>query len=179
MVDVGRDDGARSAIFSYFGRIRQNEFDRGTPVGRLPGCPRPSIPNVTKGFARYSKPGERRLALLKRRSQPDLGSRRHTSQSMSLATVGWMCWNFWTLRQRSDSIHTLSSEPCTGDKADCVGPMSASLIGHLESSAFRLSTAAVSMSLAGSCFSSELGTKALPSWDSRTRWNNLYRGLAI
>jgi hypothetical protein len=26
---------------------------------------------------------------------------------------------------------------------------------------------------------SGLGTKALPSWDSRTRWNNLYRGLAI
>ena len=33
--------------------------------------------------------------------------------------------------------------------------MSASLIGHFESSAFRLSTAAVSMSLAGSCFSSD------------------------
>src|SRR5262245_63490133 len=33
--------------------------------------------------------------------------------------------------------------------------MSASLIGHLGSSAFRLSTASVSMSLAGSCFSSE------------------------
>jgi len=24
-----------------------------------------------------------------------------------------------------------------------------------------------------------LGTKALPSWDSRIRWNNLYRGLAV
>jgi hypothetical protein len=24
-----------------------------------------------------------------------------------------------------------------------------------------------------------IGTKALPSWDSKTRWNNLYRGLAI
>ena len=34
--------------------------------------------------------------------------------------------------------------------------MSASLIGRLRSSAFRLSTAAMSMSLAGSCFSSEL-----------------------
>src|SRR5271154_1790292 len=33
--------------------------------------------------------------------------------------------------------------------------MSASLIGHFESSAFRLSTVAVSMSLTGSCFSSE------------------------
>src|SRR5262249_20381982 len=34
-------------------------------------------------------------------------------------------------------------------------PMSASLIGRLGSSTFRLSTTAVSMSLAGSCFSSE------------------------
>jgi len=24
-----------------------------------------------------------------------------------------------------------------------------------------------------------IGTKALPSWDSRTRWNNLYRGLTV
>jgi hypothetical protein len=24
-----------------------------------------------------------------------------------------------------------------------------------------------------------IGTKALPAWDSKTRWNNLYRGLAI
>ena len=26
---------------------------------------------------------------------------------------------------------------------------------------------------------SGIGTKALPSWDSRTKWNNLNRGLAI
>ena len=25
----------------------------------------------------------------------------------------------------------------------------------------------------------EIGTKAVPSWDSRTRWNNLFRGLAV
>ena len=37
----------------------------------------------------------------------------------------------------------------------CFPTMSASLIGHLGSSAFRLSTTTVSMSLAGSCFSSE------------------------
>jgi hypothetical protein len=24
-----------------------------------------------------------------------------------------------------------------------------------------------------------IGTKALPLWDSKTRWNNLFRGLAI
>ena len=57
--------------------------------------------------------------------------------------------------------------------------MSASLIGRLGSSAFRLFTTTVSMSLTGSCFSSELGARALPSWDSRTRWNNLLVGLAV
>src|SRR6266566_1150969 len=44
---------------------------------------------------------------------------------------------------------------------------SASLIGHSGSSAFRLSTSTVSMSLTGSCFSSESAPGALPSWDSR------------
>src|SRR6266699_3809024 len=57
--------------------------------------------------------------------------------------------------------------------------MSASLIGHSGSSAFRLSTTTVSMSLTGSCFSSESAPGALPSWDSRTRWNNLSGGLAV
>src|SRR6266498_1783422 len=84
--------------------------------------------------------------------------------------------------------------------------MSASLIGHSGSSALRLSTTTVSMSLTGSCFFSNrpfrvkrfetihhysvdvahglvllfgIGTKALPSWDSRTRWNNLSGGLAV
>ena len=57
--------------------------------------------------------------------------------------------------------------------------MSASLIGHSGSSAFRLSTTTVSMSLTGSCFSSESAPGALPSWDSRTRWNNLLGGLAV
>ena len=41
--------------------------------------------------------------------------------------------------------------------AETAGPqMSASLIGRLGSSAFRLSTITVSMSLTGSCFSTEL-----------------------
>jgi len=39
--------------------------------------------------------------------------------------------------------------------------MSASLIGRLGSSTFRLSTTAVSMSLAGSCFSSESAHRPL------------------
>ena len=54
------------------------------------------------------------------------------------------------------------------------GGMSASLIGHSGSSAFGLSTTTVSMSLTGSCFSSESAPGALVSWDSRTRWNNLF-----
>src|SRR6188508_923475 len=57
--------------------------------------------------------------------------------------------------------------------------MSASLIGRSGSSAFRPSTHSVSMSLTGSCFSSESAPGALPSWDSRTRWNNLSGGLAV
>jgi hypothetical protein len=57
--------------------------------------------------------------------------------------------------------------------------MSASLIGRPGSSTFRPSTTAVSMSLTGSCFSSESALRALPSWDSKTRWNNLMVGLAV
>ena len=56
---------------------------------------------------------------------------------------------------------------------------SASLIGRWGSSAFRLSTTTVSMSLTGSCFSSESAPGVLPSWDSRTRRNNLSGGLAV
>src|SRR6478672_4273184 len=40
-------------------------------------------------------------------------------------------------------------------------------------------TATVSTSLAGSCFSSESAPRALPSWDSKTRRNNLLVGLAV
>jgi hypothetical protein len=59
------------------------------------------------------------------------------------------------------------------------GPMSASLIGRLGSSAFRLSTTtAASVSLA-TCFSSESAPRPLHDGDSRTRWNNLYRGLVV
>src|SRR6516164_8069081 len=43
----------------------------------------------------------------------------------------------------------------------------------------RLSTTTVAMSLTGACFSSESAPGALPSWDSRTRWNNLSGGLAV
>ena len=81
--------------------------------------------------------------------------------------------------------------------------MSASLIGRSGSSAFGLSNTAMAMSLAG--FSNRpvgvkrfqalqysdgnvarglvllygLGTSARPSWDSKTRWNDLLGGLAV
>src|SRR5215471_2081265 len=57
--------------------------------------------------------------------------------------------------------------------------MSASLIGRLGSSTFRLPTTSVSMSLTGSRFSSDSAPRALPSWDSKTRWNNLSGDLAV
>jgi hypothetical protein len=72
------------------------------------------------------------------------------------------------------AIHFGTFLPCQPRRA-----MSASLIGHSGSSAFRLSTTTVSMSLTGSCFSSESAPGALPSWDSRTRRNNLLGGLAV
>ena len=83
---------------------------------------------------------------------------------------------------------------CHVSRTDHRAMMSASLIGHSGSSAFRLSTTTVSMSLTGSCFFSNrpfrvkrfqtihhysvdvahglvllygIGTKALPSWGSR------------
>src|SRR6266576_1503335 len=80
------------------------------------------------------------------------------------------------------TILLANSEPSThGTNRKCqnASTMSASLIGHSGSSAFRLSTTTVSMSLTGSCFSSESAPGALPSWDSRTRRNNLSGGLAV
>ena len=49
------------------------------------------------------------------------------------------------------------------------GPMSASLIGHLGSSTFRLATMPVSMSLTGSCFSSKSAPRPFHDGDSRTK----------
>src|SRR6266516_4188393 len=56
---------------------------------------------------------------------------------------------------------------------------SASLIGRLGSSAFRpFHNCGVDVAR-GLVLLYGLGTRALPSWDSKTRWNNLYRGLAV
>ena len=54
----------------------------------------------------------------------------------------------------------------------------ASLIGRLGSSAFRLSTTGSVDVDRGLVLLSGIGTKALPSWDPRTRRNNLSGGLA-
>jgi hypothetical protein len=57
--------------------------------------------------------------------------------------------------------------------------LSASLIGHLGSSAFRLSTNSGCDVAHGLSLLFGLGTKALPSWDSKMRWNNLLGDLAV
>ena len=60
-----------------------------------------------------------------------------------------------------------------------VGEMSASLIGQLGSSTFQaIHHFSVDVSRRLSLLFG-IGTKALPSWGSKTRWNNLYRGLAV
>jgi hypothetical protein len=57
--------------------------------------------------------------------------------------------------------------------------LSASLIGRLGSSTFRLSTNSSVDVAHGLALLFGLGTKALPSWDSKTRWNNLMGDLAV
>src|SRR5215468_4440497 len=57
--------------------------------------------------------------------------------------------------------------------------MSASLIGRLGSSAFRPSATAVFDVARGLVLLFGIGTKALPSGDSKTRWTNLTGGLAV
>src|SRR5262245_31779730 len=57
--------------------------------------------------------------------------------------------------------------------------MSASLIGHSGSSAFQ-TIHHCSVDVAhGLVLLFGIGTKALPSWDSKTGWNNLYHGLTV
>ena len=55
--------------------------------------------------------------------------------------------------------------------------MSASLIGRLRSSAFETIHHHSFDVARGLTLLFGIGGKALPSWDSRTRWNNLCRGL--
>ena len=55
----------------------------------------------------------------------------------------------------------------------------ASLIGRLGSSVFRRSDRCSVDVAHGLVLLFGIGTKALPSWDSKTRWNNLWGGLAV
>ena len=68
---------------------------------------------------------------------------------------------------------------CTFETSTGVRYTAASLIGRSGSSTLRPSTTPMSLSLAGSRFSSDTTPGALPSWDSRTRHNNLSGGLAV
>jgi hypothetical protein len=71
----------------------------------------------------------------------------------------------WVIRNRV--------EPAAGPAT------SASLIGRLGSSAFRLSHHCSVDVSRGLVLLFGISTKAVPSWDSKTRRNNLYRGLAV
>jgi hypothetical protein len=77
-------------------------------------------------------------------------------------------------RQRSvrAAVRSLSSDQLRHQQ-------SASPIGRSGSSAFRLSTITASMSLRGLVLLFGISTRALPSWVSKTRWNNLKNGLAV
>src|SRR5215472_14663695 len=57
--------------------------------------------------------------------------------------------------------------------------MSASLIGRLRSSAFQTIHHSSVDVACGLVLLFGLGAKALPVWDSKTRWNNLSVGLAV
>jgi hypothetical protein len=59
------------------------------------------------------------------------------------------------------------------------GSMSASLIGRSGSSAFQTIHGSSIDVDRGLVLLFGIGTKALPSWDSKTRWNNLWVGLAV
>src|SRR5437899_8879947 len=72
---------------------------------------------------------------------------------------------------------TLSPAPRVAPKVLIM--MSASLIGRLGSSTFRPSTNSSVDVAHGLALLFGLGTKALPSWDSKTRWNNLNSDLAV
>jgi len=84
-----------------------------------------------------------------------------TVQGCALTVTGWINDRLRTYEPSSlamSAVQRASEEPtvCTASKTDGENSvMSASLIGRLGSSAFRPSTTAVSVSLAGSRFSTE------------------------
>src|SRR6478752_4819151 len=90
----------------------------------------------------------------------------------------------WRRDRRSANVRHPAGTPPSRKKLnaycrDQTRDRSASLIGRLGSSAFRLSTNSSVDVAHGLSLLFGLGTKALPSWDSKTRWNNLWRDLAV
>ena len=76
-------------------------------------------------------------------------------------------------RAKAALAHIREADNRAADVIANIRTMSASLIGRLGSSAFRLSTSCSVDVARGLVLLFGIGTKALPSWDSRTRWNNL------
>jgi hypothetical protein len=118
----------------------------------------------------FSNPAHRRKH---RQAAGDAAQAAADKRGVSRVAAAHDSWRNVRLDPNSGSIvavHDLTFMPRNG---------TASLIGRLGSSAFRLSTVAVSMSLARPLFSPESAPRALPIWDPKTRWNNLARGLAV
>src|SRR6516165_838059 len=67
----------------------------------------------------------------------------------------------------------------TTDSSLTIFPCNARRVHTLGSSAFRLSTRSGVNVTRGLVLLSGIGTQALPSWDSKTRWNDLLGGLAV
>src|SRR3954451_6978472 len=85
-----------------------------------------------------------------------------------------------TARHPDEPTHaTGKGRPFDFSKRVAARAMSTSLIGSLGSSTFRLSIDAVWMFAHGLVLLFGIGTKALPLWDSKTRRNNPWGGLAV
>ena len=80
-----------------------------------------------------------------------------------------------SLRAKTLNLIQVKKELCNHIAA----ATSASLIGRSGSSTFRLSTLQCVDVARGLALLFGLGTKALPVWDSKTRWNNLWVDLAV
>jgi hypothetical protein len=84
--------------------------------------------------------------------------------------------NRWRVACHSSAEARTSEPPPDGSIKIAVGRFSNRPSG---SSPFRLSTTPVSMSLTGSCFSSDSAPRPFHHGDSKMRWNNLSGGLAV
>src|SRR5262249_33093827 len=116
--------------------------------------------------------------------------KRRGSRSMSARYVGYrrimlepIKWAFFPVCEPrfaaiSDHISEMGSVASDQTRQQ-LRPMSASLIGRPRSRRFQTIRRHGVDVARGLALLFGLGTTALPSWDSRIRWNNLYRGLAV